>query len=108
MTHNLIQLVADQHTLRCKVRKNTSIFSPNIQLRSCDLEFIGIKFVILLSGALNSILTDNGALNGLIDQTNSGSTSSLLGLQPSANGSPSAFASFGKGLSLGMLMIYST
>jgi len=53
-----------------------------------------------MQNALKSILNENGALNGLIDQTNSASTSSLLGLQPSANGSPTAFASLGKGLSL--------
>ena len=55
-----------------------------------------------LSGALSSILSDNGGFSNLMDQTNCSSTPSLLGLQPSANGGSSAFSSFGKGLSLGM------
>ena len=107
MRHNLTQLVAHQHTLRCKVNKSCSCFHL-ISFILCVLEFIGVKFTILLSDALKSILNENGALNGLIDQTNSASTSSLLGLQPSANGSPTAFASLGKGLSLGIPIICCT
>lgn len=58
--------------------------------------------VLSCQGALSSILSENGLLNSLIDQNQSGSSSSLLGMQPSSNGCSSAFASFGKSLSLGM------
>eukprot|EP00795_Rhopilema_esculentum_P016045 gene16045-7391_t len=51
------------------------------------------------SSALNSILSDTGILNSLIDTNNTNnSSSSILGIQPNTNGS--AFASFGKSLSL--------